>query len=117
MSGKVIRNIGASVRQRLLNKARQDKRPFQELLQYYSMERFLYCLSVSSFADRFILKGALLLRVWQAPLARPAMDIDMPGKTANAPENITTIINQGLAVEESRKMGSFSIRIQSLSSR
>lgn len=100
MSGKVIRNIGASVRQRLLNKARQDKRPFQELLQYYAMERFLYRLSVSSFADRFILKGALLLRAWQAPLARPTMDIDMLGRTANAPENITTIIHQVLAVEE-----------------
>lgn len=100
MNAKAIKNIGASVRQRLLNKARQDNRPFQELLQYYAMERFLYRLSVSSFADRFILKGALLLRVWQAPLARPTMDIDMLGRTANAPENITTIIRQVLAVEE-----------------
>ena len=63
MSAKAIKNIGASVRQRLLNKARQENMPFQELLQYYAMERFLYRLSVSSFADRFILKGALLLRV------------------------------------------------------
>jgi predicted nucleotidyltransferase component of viral defense system len=70
------------------------------MLQYYAMERFLYRLSVSSFADRFILKGALLLRVWQAPLARPTMDIDMLGRTANAPENITTIIHHVLAVEE-----------------
>jgi len=100
VSAKAIKNIGASVRQRLLNKARQDHRPFQELLQYYAMERFLYRLSVSSFADRFILKGALLLRVWQAPLARPTMDIDMLGRTANAPEKITTIIHQVLAVEE-----------------
>ncbi|NTW84246.1 MAG: nucleotidyl transferase AbiEii/AbiGii toxin family protein [Chlorobiaceae bacterium] len=100
MSAKAIRNIGASVRQRLLNKARQDNRPFQELLQYYAMERFLYRLSVSSFADRFILKGALLLRVWHAPLARPTMDIDMLCRTANAPENITTIIHHVLSVEE-----------------
>ena len=100
MSAKAIRNIGASVRQRLLNKARQDNRPFQELLQYYAMERFLYRLSVSSFADRFILKGALLLRVWQAPLARPTMDIDMLGRTANTQENITTIIHHVFAVEE-----------------
>ena len=63
MSAKAIKNIGASVRQRLLNKARQENMPFQELLQYYAMERFLYRLSVSSFADRFSLKGALLLRV------------------------------------------------------
>jgi len=70
------------------------------LLQYYAMERFLHRLSVSSFAYRFILKGALLLRVWQAPLARPTMDIDMLGRAANAPEKITTIIHQVLAVEE-----------------
>lgn len=58
MSG---RDLGASVRQRLLNQARLQGRPFQELLQYFAMERFLYRLSKSPFADRFILKGALLL--------------------------------------------------------
>jgi len=60
VNANAIKNIGASVRQRLLNKARQENRPFQELLQYYAMERFLYRLSASSWADRFILKGALL---------------------------------------------------------
>lgn len=99
VNAKAIGNIGASVRQRLLNKARQENRPFQELLQYYAMERFLYRLSVSSWANRFILKGALLLRVWHAPLARPTMDIDMLGRTENAPESILSIIRQVLAVE------------------
>jgi hypothetical protein len=40
-----VKNVAASVRQRLLNRARSDKRPFNELLQYYAMERFLYRLS------------------------------------------------------------------------
>jgi len=39
---KPPKNIAASVRQRLLNRSRSDKRPFNELLQYYAMERFLY---------------------------------------------------------------------------
>jgi len=43
VNAKAIGNIGASVRQRLLNKAQQENRPFQELLQYYAMERFLCC--------------------------------------------------------------------------
>ena len=43
------RDLGASVRQRLLNQAREQGRPFQELLQYYVMERFLYRLSKSKF--------------------------------------------------------------------
>ncbi|MCX6621971.1 MAG: nucleotidyl transferase AbiEii/AbiGii toxin family protein [Acidobacteria bacterium] len=78
MSG---RDLGASVRQRLLNQARSQGRPFQELLQYFAMERFLYRLAKSPFADRFILKGALLLTAWRAPVARPTMDIDLAGKT------------------------------------
>ena len=57
-----VKNIAASIRQRLLNKAREDKRPFNELLQYYAMERFLYRLSISPHKDRFILKGALMLQ-------------------------------------------------------
>ena len=64
MSG---RDLGASVRQRLLNQARSQGRPFQELLQYFATERFLYRLTKSPFADRFVLKGALLLTAWRAP--------------------------------------------------
>jgi hypothetical protein len=77
MSKKRPVNIAASVRQRLLDKARTDKRTFRELLQYFAMDRFLYRLSKSVHADKFILKGALMLRAWQAPLFRPTMDIDM----------------------------------------
>ncbi len=46
---KGARNIAASVRQKLKNKAAQDKRPFAELLQYYAMERFLYRLTQSAY--------------------------------------------------------------------
>jgi hypothetical protein len=52
------RDIGASVRQRLLNKSRTQGRPFQEVLQYFAMERFLYRLAKSPYSDRFVLKGA-----------------------------------------------------------
>jgi hypothetical protein len=56
-------NIEASVHARLQNHARATKRPFQELLQYYAMERFLYRLSKSPHRSRFVLKGALMLYV------------------------------------------------------
>ena len=46
----------ASVHQRLLNKARSSERTFNELLQYFAMERFLYRLSKSKHADQFVLK-------------------------------------------------------------
>ena len=45
---KLPKNIAVSVRQRLLNRARSEKRPFNELLQYYAMERFLYRLTCSA---------------------------------------------------------------------
>ena len=56
------------------------------------MERFLHRLSTSKHADRFVLKGALLLRVWQAPAVRPTMDIDFLGKTSNDPAALARIM-------------------------
>ena len=41
-------NIAASIHARLRNVARERGRPFDELLQYYAMERFLYRLSQSA---------------------------------------------------------------------
>ena len=89
MSG---RDVGASVRQRLLNQSRAQGRPFQELLQYFAMERFLYRLTQSPFADRFILKGALLLTAWRAPISRPTIDIDLAGRTSNELDHIRELI-------------------------
>ncbi|MCE1227007.1 MAG: nucleotidyl transferase AbiEii/AbiGii toxin family protein [Geobacteraceae bacterium] len=94
MSRENITNVAASVRQKLLNLAKGDRRPFNELLQYYAMERFLYRLSCSEFADMFILKGAMMLRIWHADEYRPTMDIDMLGRTSNDPEAIAQQIRQ-----------------------
>lgn len=95
-------NIAISVRSRLLNKARESKRPFQELLQYYALERFLYRLSVSSHRERFVLKGALMLRAWNAPMMRPTKDIDLLGETNNSIENLEEIVRDicKIVVEE-----------------
>jgi predicted nucleotidyltransferase component of viral defense system len=74
-----IKDISSSIHQRLLNKAREMDRPFNELLQYYAMERFLYRLSQSRYTETFVLKGALMLTYWEAPISRPTMDIDLLG--------------------------------------
>ena len=86
-----VPDIAASVRQRLLNKARASGRPFSELLQYFAMERFLYRLSKSAHADKFVLKGALMFTVWHAPETRPTMDIDLLGITDNSIDAIAVI--------------------------
>jgi len=82
------------MRQRLLNKARETGRPFNELLQYFAMERFLYRLSKSAHADKFVLKGALMFVAWQAPVTRPTMDIDLLGITENSVVAIVAIARE-----------------------
>lgn len=91
MTGGSPKNMAASVHQRLLNQARQTGRPFNELLQYFALERFLYRLSVSPHAKKFLLKGAMMLRAWRVPLSRPTMDIDLLGRTANQAGQIAEV--------------------------
>ena len=63
------------------------------------MERFLYRLSKSHHKDKFILKGALLLTVWQSPISRPTRDIDLLGITENNVENIIKIVKEICSME------------------
>jgi len=94
VTADIIKNMGASVRQRLLNHAKASGRPFAEVLQYYAMERFLYRLSVSPHVEIFTLKGALLLTAWQAPISRPTMDIDLLGRTDNAVDKTVALLRE-----------------------
>jgi hypothetical protein len=89
-----IKNISASVHERLLNMAKRTSRPFNELLQRFAIERFIYRLSKSPHADRFILKGALMLSVWSGPISRPTMDIDLLGKINNSLEEIKAVMRE-----------------------
>jgi hypothetical protein len=59
---KPLQNIGASVRARLLNLAKERSQPFELLLIRYTLERLLYRLSKSRHRDKFVLKGAMLMR-------------------------------------------------------
>jgi len=73
------RNIGASVRARLLDRARAERSDFQSLLTRYALERLLYRLSASPHRDRFVLKGAMLFVTWVADPFRPTRDLDLLG--------------------------------------
>jgi predicted nucleotidyltransferase component of viral defense system len=96
---KGVKNIAASVHQRLLDKAKESSRPFNELLQYFAIERFIYRLSKSPYADRFILKGALMFSAWCGPASRPTMDIDLLGKIDNRLEVITAAIKDACQMD------------------
>ena len=71
-----LRDVPASVRARLRNLARHREVDFNLLLNRYTVERFLYRLSVSDEVDRFTLKGATLFRVWATHELRPTHDVD-----------------------------------------
>ena len=71
------RNVVASVLARLRNETAEQGGPFEQVLQLYAIERFLYRLSKSPHAHSVVLKGALLLKTIGIPRARPTMDIDL----------------------------------------
>ncbi len=56
------------------------------------MERFLYRFSRSKYADKFVLKGALLFTVWQVPERRTTLDIDFLAHYDNQVKSIETVI-------------------------
>lgn len=92
MSKRPVKNVAHSVHSRLLNAAKAQGRPFQELLDYYSMERFLYRLSVSPHAHAFVLKGGLMLLVWRGPFGRSTRDIDLLGRMDNTPDAVARVV-------------------------
>ena len=77
MTRKSPANLAESVRQRLLNLARRKGEDFQVTLNNYFLERFLYRLSRSAVHNRFVLKGALLLRLWAEHPYRATLDLDL----------------------------------------
>lgn len=89
---KKVKDLEASIRGQLQNKAKEAGRPFSELLQYYGMERFLYRFSRSKYADKFILKGALMFTVWQMPERRTTLDVDFSARFDNQIAGIEKVI-------------------------
>lgn len=70
-------NLPASVAARLLNRAKQTGDDYQILLTCFCFERFLYRLGVSVLRDSFVLKGAMLLRLWSDQPYRATRDLDL----------------------------------------
>ena len=87
-------NVPASVRQRLLNLARELGEDFQLVLSDYAVERLLYRLSVSAYAERFVLKGAQLLRLWLPEQHRATWDLDLLGEKDNTVESVVSVVKE-----------------------
>ena len=96
---KPVQNIGASVRARLLNLAKERNQPFELLLIRYTLERLLYRLSTSKHRERFALKGAMLMRHWLDDPHRPTRDLDLLGFGDSDPELTLKIFREICAVK------------------
>jgi predicted nucleotidyltransferase component of viral defense system len=86
-----IRNMGASVRGRLLNIAKERNQPFELLLTRYALERLLYRLSTTAYRSRFVLKGAMLVTTWFDAPFRPTRDVDLLGFGSAEPDEVLTV--------------------------
>lgn len=93
-----MKNVAHSVRERLLNRARETGLPHEYLLVRYALERILYRLSVSPHAGRFILKGALLFTVWGRDDHRPTRDADLLGSGPSEIEHLESAFREICAV-------------------
>jgi predicted nucleotidyltransferase component of viral defense system len=71
--------LARSVQTRLARHAREIGSDPNLILTRYCVERFLYRLSRSPHAERFVLKGALVLLVWLGETLRPTRDADLLG--------------------------------------
>jgi predicted nucleotidyltransferase component of viral defense system len=92
-----IENIAASIQARLKNKADESGRPFNEILQYYGMERFLYRLSKTSHATDFILKGGLMFYGLGIPMRRVTRDIDFLGNGEYVQNDVLSVFRAAMS--------------------
>jgi len=72
-------NLPQSVRDRLLNLAKDRGEDYNHILIRYGLERILYRLSKSKYRDDFVLKGATLFVYWYGKTHRPTLDVDLHG--------------------------------------
>lgn len=92
--------MGASVRARLLNLAKQRGQPFDLLLTRYALERLLYRLSTTKYRERFVLKGAMLMTIWFDTKFRPTRDVDFLGFGESEPDKVLAIFREICAVAQ-----------------
>jgi len=86
--------LARSVQVRLARHAREIGVDPNLVLTRYAVERFLYRLSRSPHADRFVLKGALLILVWLGEKLRPTSDADLLGFGELTEETLGRILKE-----------------------
>lgn len=110
---KATRDIGAAIRARLHNLARERGQVFDLLLTRYALERLLYRLSLSAYRNRFVLKGAMLITTWFEDPHRPTRDLDLLGYGDSSAEAMSSVWKEicKIAVDDGITFDSEALRI------
>ena len=93
-AGRRPADLAASVRARLLNLSRERGMEFQRLLSEFAIERLLFRLGESPSANRFVLKGAMLFKLWSDDRRRATWDLDLQGKGSNDVGDVAAAIRE-----------------------
>lgn len=93
------KDLAASVRQRLLNLAREEERVFDVVLVAFGLERLIYRLSISKYRDDFVLKGGMLVTLWTADPGRFTRDVDFLAFGAEDEEKLKAAFAEILAID------------------
>ncbi len=92
-----MKNIAASVRDRLLNQSRSSGAPLAALLERFVIGRLLWRISRCDSGRRFVLKGAQLFSLWANAPHRPTRDLDLLGFGDCSPESLKNYFEALLA--------------------
>ena len=96
----MTKNIGKSIRTRLLNLAREEKQEYMKVLVRYLHERLLFRISASPYKSHFLLKGSSLLFALDGFKARPTIDIDLLGeRISNDRNNLKEVFRKICRIE------------------
>ena len=97
---RAVKNMGASVRARLLAVSKQKGQNLELILTHHAIERLLYRLAQSRHSDRFVLKGAMLLMTWFDEPFRRTRDLDLLGHGDPAPDAVLDVFREILGQEQ-----------------
>lgn len=93
-----LTNVSQSVRDRLMNTARDTGENFQAVLGRYATERLMYRISRSDYQDRFVLKGAWLFYLWDIP-RRTTRDVDLLGHGENSADEAEKLFREIVQIQ------------------
>lgn len=96
----MTKNIGKSIKTRLLNLAKEEKQDYMKVLVRYLHERLLFRISASPYKSHFLLKGSSLLFALDGFKARPTIDIDLLGeRISNDRDSLKEVFQKVCSVE------------------